>query len=74
MEIPTKAYIDWLSENDRNRRDLFMVFIDQDNEFDNTKITKLDDITVDRNPLTDEKVSKENIDDELDKRTILRFN
>ena len=31
----TKAYVDSLSENDRNRRDLSIVHNDQDNEFEN---------------------------------------
>ena len=31
IEIPTKAYVDSLSEKDRNRRDLLIVFSDQDN-------------------------------------------
>ena len=33
MKIPTKAYVASLSENEQNRRDLAIVFIDQDHHF-----------------------------------------
>ena len=71
----TKAYDDSLSDDDRNRRDISTVFNDQDNEFDNNKLTKLDSVTVIRNPLIDIELSNEKyVDDEVDKSTILRFN
>ena len=51
------------------------MFNDQDDEFDNVKLTNLDSITVNRNTTTDNDVStKKDIDDELNKNTILRFN
>ena len=75
LEIPTKSYVDSLHESSRNRRDLSSVFIDQDNVFDNNKLTNLDFVTVNRNPnLDNELANKKYIDDELDKNTVLRFN
>ena len=51
------------------------MFIHQDNEFDNKKLTNLDSITVNRNPnLGNELANKKYIDDELDKNTVLRLN
>ena len=49
IELPTKSYVDSLHESSRNRRDL-SVFNDQDNEFDNNKLTNLDSVVVKRNP------------------------
>ena len=40
------SYIGELHEINRNRRDLSSVFNDQDNEFDNNKLTNLDSVTV----------------------------
>ena len=37
IETPTKTYVDSLSANDRKRRDMLIVFNDQDNEFENNK-------------------------------------
>ena len=42
MEIPTKSYVDSLHENNSQRRYYSSVFKDQDNEFDNSKLTNLD--------------------------------
>ena len=68
IEIPTKAYVDSLSEKDRNRRDLSTVFNDQDNEFDSNKLTILDSITVNRYPTRDNELSNKNyVDDDLNK-------
>ena len=51
------------------------MFNDQDNEFDNTKLTNLDSIKVNTKPTSDNELSTiKNIDDELDKNTTLRFN
>ena len=67
IEIPTKKYVDSLHESSRNRRDLSSVFNDQDNEFDNNKLTSLDSVSVKRNPNSDkELVNKRYLDDELD--------
>ena len=35
LEIPTKAHVDSVIENGRNRRDMSTVFNDQYNEFEN---------------------------------------
>ena len=69
------SYIDDLHEINRNKPDLSSVFNDQDNEFDNNKLTNLDSVTVNRNPNLDNELAKKKyIDDELDKNTVLRFN
>ena len=85
IEIPTKAYIDSLhEENERSRRDLGIDFYDesndlvknnQDNDFNDNKLTNIDSVVVNRNPTLDNELSnKKYIDDELDKNTIVRFN
>ena len=58
------SYVAGLHEINRNRRDLTSVFNDEDNEFDNNKITNLDSVSV----------NTEYLDDELDRKTVLRFN
>ena len=69
------SYVNNLHEINRNKRDLSSEFNDQDNEFDNNKLTNLDSITVNRNPnLDNELANKKYIDDGLDKNTVLRFN
>ena len=69
------GYVNSLQEINRNRRDLSSVFNDQDNEFDNNKLTNLDSVTVNRNPISDNELSNmKYIDDELDNNTIIRFN
>ena len=51
------------------------MFNDQDNEFDNNKLTNLDSVTVNRNPTSDNEVSnKKYVDDSIGENTILRFN
>ena len=83
-EVITKAYVDQFhQENERSRRDLGIDFYDesndlvnnnQDNDFNDNKLTNLDSITVNRNPNSDDEVAnKKYIDDELDKNTLLRF-
>ena len=75
IELPTKSYVDSLHESSRNRRDLSSVFNDQDNEFDNNKLTNLDSVTVNRNPNSDDELSnKKYVDDSIGEGTILRFN
>ena len=70
-----RGYVDNLHQINRNRRDLSSVFNDQDNEFDNNKLTNLDSVTVNRNPnLEYELANKKCIDDELDRNTVLGFN
>ena len=74
-ELRTKSYVDSLHESRRNRRDLSSVFIDQDIEFDNNKLTNLDSITVNRGPyLYNELSNKKYVDDSLGEGTLLRFN
>ena len=55
----TKSYVDSLSGNDRNRRDMSTVSNDQDNEFDNIRLTNLDSITVNRHRTSDNEPSTE---------------
>ena len=84
-EVFTKAYVDQFhQENKRSRRDLRIDFYNessdlvknnQDNDLNDNKLTNLDSIKVNRNPiLQNELASKAYTDDELDKNTILRFN
>ena len=69
------SYVNGLHESSRNKRDLSSAFNDQDNDFDNIKLTNLDPITVNINPnLDNELANKKHIDDELDKNTVHRFN
>ena len=84
-EVITKAYVDEFHlENERSGRDVGLEFYDesndlvknnQDNDFNDKKLTNLNSITNKRNPTLDNKVTnKKYIDDELNKNTILRFN
>ena len=85
LEIHNKAYVDSLhDENEQSRRDLRFDFYDESNElvkgnqndnFNDNKLTNIDSIKFNRKPILDDEVSvKTYIDDELDKSTILRFN
>ena len=52
-----------------------MVKNNQENDFNDNKLTILDSITVNRNPNSDNELANKNyIDDELDKNTGTRFN
>ena len=84
-EVITKAYVDQFhQENERSRRDLGIVFFDesndlvknnQDNDFNDNKLTNINSIKIIRNPALDsEETNKEYVDNELDKNTIVRFN
>ena len=84
-EVITMAYVyQFHNDNERNRRDLGIDFYDesddlvknnQDNDFNDNKLTNLDSVVVNRNPTNDnELTNKKYIDDELDKNTIVRFN
>ena len=84
-EVITKAYVDQFhQENERSRRDLGIDFYDesndlvknnQDNDFNDNKLTNLDSITVNSNPTSANEVSnKKYIDDKLDRNTVFRFN
>ena len=85
IEIPTKAYIDNLhEENERSRRDLGIDFYDesndlvkdiQENDFNDNKLINIDSITVNREPNSDNELpNKKYIDDELHKNTIITLN
>ena len=84
-EVITKAYVDQFhQENERSRKDLGIDFYDessdfvknnQDNNFNDNKLTNIDSIKFNRNPTSDNQLAnKKLIDDEIDKNTILRFN
>ena len=84
IEIPTKAYIDSLhEENERSRRDLGIDFYNestdlvknnQDNDFNDNKLTNINSISINNNPTDNDHVSnKKYTDDQLDKNTIVRF-
>ena len=84
-QVITKAYVyQFHQENEQSLRDLGIDFYDQsndlvknnqDNIFSDNKKTNIGSITVNRNPGSDhELANRKDIDDELDKNTILRFN
>ena len=83
-EVITKTYVDQFhQENERSRRDLGLGFYNedidlvknnQDNDFNDNKLTNINSIVINNNPTDDNHVSnKKYIDDELDKNTIVRF-
>ena len=75
IEMPTKSYVDSLHESSGNTRDLSSVFNDQDNEFDNIKLTNLDSVSVIRSPSSDnELANKKYVGDSIGDRNVLRFN
>ena len=76
IEVISKIDVD--QENERTRRDVDklndIVKNNQDNDFNDNKLTNIDSIQVNRNPsLDNELANKKYIDDELDKNTVLRF-
>ena len=84
-QVITKAYVDQFHlENERSRRDVGLDFhnesndlvkINQDNDFNDNKLTNIDSITINRNPTLDNQVSnKKYIDDSIGEVTLLRFN
>ena len=84
-EVITKAYIDQFhQENERSRRDVGLDFYDessnlvknnQDTDFNDSKLTNINSITINNNPTDDNHViNKKSIDDQLDKDTIVRLN
>ena len=75
IEIPTKSYVDSLSENEWRRPDLYRVFDDQDKDFEENKLANLDKISIDRNPNSDsELANKKYVDDSTGADSILKFN
>ena len=85
IEIPTKAYIDRLhEENERSRRDLGLSFYDeevdlgtknQNNDFNNIKITNVRSFQIIDRPANDnDAMYKKYLVDEIDSNTIVRVN
>ena len=83
-EVITKACVDQFhQENERSRRDLGIDFYNesndsvknnQDNDFNDNRLTSLDSITINGNPTSDNEVSnKKYIDDSIAEGTLLRF-
>ena len=67
IEIPTKAYIDSLHEEN--------VKINRDNDFNKYRISNIESARVNRNHSLDDEVSnKKYVDDQIDKNTLVRFN
>ena len=84
-EVITKAYVDQFhQDNERSRRDLGIDFYNesgdlvknnQDNDFNDNKLTNINSITINNNPSVDNEVSnKKYVEDQLDKNTIVRLN
>ena len=84
-EVITKAYLDqFRQENERSRRDVGLDFYhessdlvksNQDNVFNDNKITNLDSIKLNRNPISDNEITnKKYVDDSIGECTMLRFN
>ena len=57
-ELISKAFVDIIPENKRNRRELSTVFNNQDNEFDKFTLTNLDRFTPKKNPKLDKEDAK----------------
>ena len=84
-QVITKAYVyQFHQENERSRRHLGLDFYDesndlvknnQDNDFNDNKLTNINSITINNNPTDNNHVSnKKYIDDQLDKITLVRLN
>ena len=84
-EVITKAYVDQFhQENERSRRDSGIDFYDessdlvknnQDNDFNDNKLTNINSITINNNPTDDNHVSnKKYIDESIAEGTLVRFN
>ena len=79
----TKAYLDQIHEENEQSRDLGIDFYDesgdlvknnQDNAFNDNKLTNIDSITIIRNPISDNDLAiKKNIVDSLGEDTIVTF-
>ena len=84
-EVITKAYVDQFHQkNERSQRDLGIDFYNEsnnlvknneNNDFNDNKLTNIDSIQVNRNPISDNEVSnKKYIDDSVREGTLVRFN
>ena len=70
-EVITKAYVDQFhQEKERSRRDVGLGFYDessdliennQDNDFNDDKLTNFDSITINRHPISDNEVTNKKI-------------
>ena len=84
-QVITKAYVDQFHQkSERSRRNLGndfynesndIVKTNQDDDFNDNKLTNINSITINNNPTDDKHVSnKKYIDDQLDKDTLVRLN
>ena len=84
-QVITKAYVDQFhQDNERSRRDLGIevynessksVKNNQDNDFNDNKLTNINSITINTTPIDNNHVTnKKYIDDQLDKDTLVRLN
>ena len=74
IEIPTKSYVDSLSENEWRRPDLYRVFNDQDKDFDENKLTNLDKISIGINPISGNELANKSMSMIQGADSILKFN
>ena len=84
-QLLTKSFVDKFHQlNERSRRDLGMDFYNKSNDLvknkpvknlNDNKITNLDSVIVNKNPILDnELANRKHVDDEICKDTIVRFN
>ena len=74
IEIPTKPFVDSLSENKGKRHDVSTVVNDLDTEHDTISLANIDKITVNIEPTTDNELSNKNyVHDTSGESTVLRF-
>ena len=84
-QVITKAYVDqFRNDNEIIKSDLGTNFYDesndlvknfQDNDFNDNKLTKIDSITIVREPSSDNELAKKQyVDDSIGDGTVLRFN
>ena len=84
-QVITKAYVDQFhNDNERTRRGLGLDFHyessdlvknNQDNGLNDKKLSNLDSIKVNRDPISDNELANEKyVDDSIEDGTILRFN
>ena len=73
--MPKKPKVDSLHENSRISRDESSSLNDQNNEIDTNKLTYLDSVTVNWEPISDNELStKKDIIDSIGECTLLIFN
>ena len=74
-ELPNNPYVDSLHENSRSGRVMSIGLNGQDIEFDDSKLTNLYSITVNRNSSSDiELANKKYVDDSILEGRLVRFN